>query len=149
MSAAKIDLSYGSVSFSAEGDEQWIAAQLDKVLGAAPKLTQLASREVKGGPASRQPGDDSDSSQSTGSQPEGTLAAHIRTKKAESQQNLRFLATADWLRLRGEAKLKTAAVSKALSDAHQKRLNNPADCLNQNVRKGFCEKRDDGFFNYT
>jgi len=58
----------------------------------------------------------------------------------------RFLATADWIRLRGESELTTSKVSKALLDNHQKRLGNPADCLNQNVRKGHCEKKGDGFF---
>jgi hypothetical protein len=36
------------------------------------------------------------------------------------------------------------AVAPALSVHHQKKLINPPDCLNQNVRKGFCEKGNDG-----
>ncbi len=51
------------------------------------------------------------------------------------------MATADWLRLKGETNLKTALVGKALSDNHQKKLGNPADCLNKSVAKGHCEKK--------
>ncbi len=39
-----------------------------------------------------------------------------------------------------------AAIAKALSDHHQKRIGNPSDCLNQNCSKGLCEKTKDGFF---
>jgi hypothetical protein len=40
--------------------------------------------------------------------------------------------------------LTTSSVVKALSANNQPRLGNPADTLNQNVKKGFCEKRKDG-----
>jgi len=75
-----------------------------------------------------------------------TLASYIRDKKGDSNQVDRFLITADWLRRRGTAKLTTAAVSKALKDYQQKRLANPAECLNRNVSKGYCEKADGGLY---
>ncbi len=75
-----------------------------------------------------------------------SLAAHIRSKGKETNQVHRFLVTADWLRRRGSGVLSTASVSKALSDNHQSKLTNPAECLNKNVSKGFCEKNKDGFF---
>lgn len=75
-----------------------------------------------------------------------SLASHIKSKAAEKNQTLRFLATADWLRLRGMETLTTAAVAKALLDNHQSRLGNPADCLNKNVAKGCCEKVNGGFY---
>ncbi len=78
-----------------------------------------------------------------------SLASHIKAKKAESNQNGRFLATAHWLSSREDAPLTSSAVAKALSDHNQKKLANPADCLNQNVRKGLCEKRKDGSFFIT
>jgi hypothetical protein len=56
------------------------------------------------------------------------------------------LATADWIRLKGEKNLKTSLVTKALQQNHQSKLSNPADSLSQNVAKGFCEKTTDGFF---
>lgn len=78
-----------------------------------------------------------------------SLASHIKAKKAEKNQVLRFLATAQWLTSREDAPLTSAAVARALSDHNQKRLANPADCLNKNVAKGFCEKRKDGSFFIT
>lgn len=79
----------------------------------------------------------------------GSLASQIKAKRADKNQVLRFLATAQWLASRDEAPLTTTAVAKALSDHNQKRLSNPADCLNKNVGKGFCEKRKDGSFFIT
>jgi hypothetical protein len=79
----------------------------------------------------------------------GSLASHIKTKKADKNQVLRFLATAQWLTSREDAPLTTSGVAKALSDHNQKRLANPADCLNKNVGKGLCEKRKDGSFFIT
>jgi hypothetical protein len=79
----------------------------------------------------------------------GSLAAHIKAKKGEKNQITRFLATASWLSSRGDDPLTATAISKALSDHHQKKLANPADCLNKNVSKGHCEKRKDGSFFIT
>jgi hypothetical protein len=75
-----------------------------------------------------------------------TLASHLKAKGAESNQVKRFLATADWLRMRGNEKLSTSLVSKALTDNQQKRLGNPSDSLNKNVAKGHCEKNGDDFY---
>jgi len=134
----KIEVSLGSLTFSGEGEQSWLAEQLDKVLKAAPELarTQTAAEvSVPGG----------------GSSPEGgaftsSLASYIKEKGGESNQVDRFLISADWLRRRGVAKLGAAVISKALLDNHQKRLANPADCLNKNVSKGFCEKTGKDFF---
>jgi hypothetical protein len=78
-----------------------------------------------------------------------SLAAYIKSNKGGTTQTIRFLATAYWLSGRGSDALTTKAVAKALSDNHQKRLANPADCLNKNVSKGLCEKRPDGSFFVT
>jgi hypothetical protein len=78
-----------------------------------------------------------------------SLAAFIKAKKGDKNQNTRFLATASWLSGRSEEPLTAKAIGNALSDHHQKGLANAADCLNQNVRKGFCEKRKDGTFFIT
>ena len=75
-----------------------------------------------------------------------SLSTYIKEKGGENSQVDRFLIVADWLRRRGNTKLVTAVVSKALTDNHQKRLANPADCLNKNVSKGLCEKNDGGFY---
>lgn len=77
---------------------------------------------------------------------EKSLATYIREKGADGNQTQRFLVTADWLRRRGQ-QLSSGSVAKALTDNHQSRVSNPADCLNKNVAKGLCEKlKDGGFF---
>lgn len=38
MGAAKIAFKLGGLDFSGEGDEQWVASQLDKILEKAPEL---------------------------------------------------------------------------------------------------------------
>jgi hypothetical protein len=75
-----------------------------------------------------------------------SLASHIRGKGADGSQTQRFLVTSDWLRRRGQSNLTSGAIAKALTENQQARLANPADCLNKNVAKGFCEKTKDGFF---
>jgi hypothetical protein len=139
MSTSNVTLSYGTVAFSAEGAEDWVSAQFDKILEAAAKLSEVPLAP-KGEPKLA-PTDTGSSGPFT-----ATLAGHIKTKNGEVNQVRRFLATADWLRLRKSEKLNTSAVAKALSDNHQKKLGNPSDCLNKNVTKGHCEKLGDDFF---
>ena len=139
MAEAKIDFTLGGLIFSAAGEQGWVAAQLDKVLKAVPELGALAKNVAVGGSDSGGRGDGEEEFKEP-------LASHLRAKGGESVQVQRFLATADWLRRRGTTPLTTAAVSKALSDNQQKRLSNPADCLNKNVAKGYCEKKGEGFF---
>ncbi len=134
-----VTLSYGNVSFAAESeDEEWISAQLDKVLGAAETLSRQSvhiQANSKSAP------------QTNGNEPLNvTLATYLKSQNADTNQVRRFLATADWLRRRGNEKINTSMISKALSDNQQKRLGNPADCLNKNVAKGHCEKQGDEFF---
>jgi hypothetical protein len=78
-----------------------------------------------------------------------SLASYIKARKAGKKQVMRFLATASWLSSRSNEPLTARAVANALSKHHQKGLTNPGDCLNQNVAKGFCEKRRDGSFVIT
>jgi len=140
---SKINVTIGAVSFAGEGESAWLAEQLEKVLKAAPTIaTGQTSSGALPGPASVSV----NSTASVGGQAVGTLLSHIKVKGGETNQVKRFLATADWLRLRGETQLTTGKVSKALADHHQKRLGNPADCLNQNVAKGHCEKNGEGFY---
>ncbi len=76
----------------------------------------------------------------------GSLASHIKKHNADKNQRKRFLVTADWIRLRGKPDLTTASVANALQENQQAKLTNPADCLNKNASKGYCEKTPDGFF---
>lgn len=138
MNSTKIEISVGPVSFSGEGDQAWLAEQLDKVLKAATGIAASSPRE--------RPMSSVVDSTPVGGEFTISLSSYIKEKGGEANQVDRFLITADWLRLRGAKSLATAIVSKALTENHQKRLANPADCLNKNVSKGFCEKSDGGFF---
>ncbi len=142
MSGTKIEVVVGPVSFTGEGDQVWLAEQLEKVLKAAPGVlgAHPVSSPAPGAPATAQ------AQQTPAVAFTTSLATYIKEKGAESSQVDRFLVVADWLRRRGNANLTTAVVSKALLDNHQKRLANPADTLNQNVSKGLCEKNSGGFF---
>jgi hypothetical protein len=142
MGEAKIEVALGALSFSGEGDQEWLSKQLDKIIEAAPSLARIEPYlAASANEASPNPGPTA---------PEGvftqTIASYIKAKQGDTNQQRRFLATANWLRRRGNTNLTTAAVTKALQDHHQKRLSNPADCLNKNVNRGYCEKTGDGFF---
>jgi hypothetical protein len=142
MSESKIEIKIGQITFSGEGEQDWVAKQLDKILAQAEKLLSLAPAPGEGG------GDDA------GHKPMGkdptiadkTLPAFLQEKSATTKQVKKFLATAVWLEAKGHGRLTTGDVAKALNDAHQKRLGNPAECLNQNVSKGYCEKDNKQFF---
>jgi hypothetical protein len=130
--------------FSGQGEQEWVAKQLDKILAQAETLIQLAPAESEG---------DGDGDKNT-QKPMGkdaaiakkTLPAFLQEKNATTKQVKKFLATAVWLKAKGQSRLATGDVTKALNDANQKHLGNPADCLNQNVSKGYCEKDGKQFF---
>lgn len=139
MSQSKIDITVGAVSFSGEGEQAWLAEQLDKVLKAAP---EIARAQPAPGAASQS----GNANQLRNEEFNITLASYIKEKNGDTSQVDRFLISADWLRRRGANKLTTAAVTRALKDNQQRRLANTADCLNKNVSKGYCEKADGGFY---
>lgn len=141
MADGKIEFELGSLKFSGEGTEAWVEKQLDWLF---KKLTDLKDSGLL--QAAAAPHDQPQASASPKPVQVTSLASHIKSKGGDSNQAQRFLATADWLRLKGEQTLKTGIVSKALSDNHQKKLANAADCLNKNVTKGYCEKSGDGFY---
>lgn len=142
MSESKIEIKIGQITFSGQGEQDWVAKQLDKILAQAEKLIQLA-------PAAGEA-----AGEGSGSKPMGrdtavakkTLPAFLQEKNATTKQVKKFLATAVWLEAKGQSRLTTSDVTKALNDANQKRLGNPTDCLNQNVTKGYCEKDGKQFF---
>jgi len=132
----KVEITIGNLAFSAEGSQDWLGEQLAKVIEAATKIhpagsvQSLHAKPVAGGSVSTD-----------------SLATYLKAKGGDTKQLLRFLATAAWLRRRdSNAELTTGAVAKALTNHQQKGLANPADCLNKNVQKGFCEKTNSGFF---
>ena len=133
MPEGKIEISIGDISFVGEGEQNWVAEQLDKILEKAPELTKITPKRKKVSqtdPAPEHPveGDDAAIAQKT-------LPAFLGDTKAKSSQVIKFLATAVWLH-----------ATKALSNASQSRLSNASNCLGANIKKGFIEKTGSEFF---
>lgn len=145
MAQAKIKFSFGGLSFSGEGEEGWLTKQLDKFLEAAPQLSSFQTPDGDPDVPPKPSGENLTISEKFTK----ALGPYIKSKGGESNQNKRFLATADWMRQRGAKNLTSTAIKKALSDNHQKKLGNPADCLNKLVGRGVCEKNTDGSFFIT
>ena len=130
----------GSFTFSGEGDENWLAKQLDKImekLNQLHKVATLPSNDGGGGTPNSNLSNDLNNV---------TLASYLKTNSATTNQIKKFLVTSVWLQLRGSNRLTTKDVTKALKDNNQSKLNNASECLNQNVRKGFCEKDGNQFY---
>lgn len=137
MTSAKIEISVGAITFSGEGTEDWLEKQLDKLLASAPALAAIHPSDVGG----------EDVGNGLGVDPTvGPLPTFLQKNGAMSNQVKRFLATAEWLHKKGKRRLQSKDIVKALSDANQKRLGNPADCLAKNVAKGHCEKDGADFY---
>jgi hypothetical protein len=143
MAAGKIQVKLGTIEFIGEGDEAWLANQLDKLFEKAPNLLKLApvmtgSNGFEGSvPIEIEYGEELKNT---------PLATFLKNKNVGGNQVVRFLATAIWLTKRGSIMLTTADISKALRENHQPKITNPSDTLNKNVGKGFCEKQGSQFF---
>lgn len=136
---AKVECAAGQLQISIEGGEAWVTKQFEAVIAQVSDLTSLAVSLPSGnGKAGNDAAPDDE--------PVGSLASHIKEHGGEKSQTRRFLATADWLRRKGDKSLKTSKVSAALKGNQQKKLSNPSQSLNDNVSQGFCEKDADGFF---
>jgi hypothetical protein len=134
----KIKIKVGPTEVEYEGADGYLNKNLPDLL---TKLAQL-SAQIGDDPAA---GGDKKTAARTSGEP-GPLATFLQAHNASKAQNMRFLATAEWLHRKGSKMLKTSDVSKALVEAHQSRLGNPADSLNKNVSKGYCEKSGSGFY---
>lgn len=145
MSEARIEFTIGSISFIGEGEQDWVAAQLDKILDRSPELVKLTPKRQVAEPTSTnlpphppmQP--DNEIAQKT-------LPSFLNEKNATKSQIKKFLATAVWLEAKGQSRLSTNNVSQALRESNQSRLSNASDCLAKNVAKGYCEKDGKEFF---
>ncbi|MFG6665725.1 hypothetical protein ACGK9R_01285 [Halomonas sp. HNIBRBA4712] len=147
MAEAKIEITIGQITFSGEGEPSWLSEQLDKILDKAENLLSLASSTSS--PITQESEDiNSEAADLSGHNEIAAkpLAIWLRENKADSNQNLKFLATAIWLESKGSNRLQTKDVTSALSSANQKRLGNASDCLNRNVTQGCCEKEGKQFY---
>ncbi len=142
MADAKIQFKLGAIEFVGEGEKEWIAQQLDKILERAPKLAALGPTKGTGGGSGGGPSPMGPDPQIAAK----TLAAFLKEKNATKNQVKKFLATAIWLEAKGKQRMTTSNVTKALRDSNQARLGNASECLNQNLTKGYCEKDGKEFF---
>lgn len=143
MSEAKIEIKIGQIEFSGQGQQEWVAKQLDKILVKAEGLIAIApsSPELTDIKESKHTPMRKDSTIAT-----KTLPSFLNEKGASKSQVKKFLATAAWLEAKGQKRISTRDVTSALKNSNQKRLANAADCLNKNVTKGHCEKDGKQFF---
>ena len=144
MSEGKIEISIGDISFVGEGEQNWVAEQLDKILEKAPELTKTIPKRKKVSQTNTVPertaeGDDAAIAQKT-------LPTFLGETNAKSNQIIKFLATAVWLHAKGRKRLKTGDVTSALGNANQTRLANPSTCLSSNIKKGLIERDGNEFF---
>jgi len=138
MGEARLAIEIGTMKFNAEGTETWVDAKFDAFITQVKELGFQPSRP------SKMNGNGADTTEAPGDV--GPLAIFLKEVNAGTSQNKRFLATAVWLKRQGQTTIQTASVVKALAEAQQQRLGNPADILNQNVKKGFCVKAGEGFY---
>src|SRR5262245_53871576 len=136
MNESKLQIKIGTIEFSGEGDQTWLSSELAKVIDKAPDLLKvvppMSTDNGKGNGSVQTP-----RSNGSGS---GNLALFLKEKNATTQQVSKFLATAAFIQIGGKSKMTTADITKVLREANQSKLNNASDCLNQNVKKGFCQK---------
>jgi hypothetical protein len=143
MSEAKIEIKIGRIQFSGEGGQDWVARQLDKILSQAEKLMQIAAPDEED---DRPEVELKGKGKKDSSVAQKTLAAFLGEKSAKKNQVKKFLATAVWLHAKGSEKLRTMDVTSALSQSSQQSLGNPSMCLNNNVKKGYCQKIGNEFY---
>lgn len=138
--AIKVKLRVGDVEIEYEGAE---AFMIKKIPGLIEDLRQKGRPSNQVNDTSRQKVHSNGNA--NGGDP-GTLAAFLSSKDAKGKQVKRFLATAEWLHQKGTDLILTSEVTAALKENRQNKIGNPADCLNKNVSRGFCEKDGKRFF---
>ena len=129
-----MELTLGGFHFAGEGEAAWLEKQVDKFLAHANTLDSGHSSEHN------------DQTNNKTHKTKETLSAYLKSSNVATNQVKKFLATACWLTSTGNKRPATGDITKALSDNHQGKLGNPADCLNQNVKKGFCVKEGKQFY---
>lgn len=145
MSVSKIQIAIGNVSFSGEGDEAWLTAQIDKILKLVPTVNPHPTNAAPPHDANAHKVSPPSKTEQK-SDPGTTLSNFLKTHHGTEKQSRKFLATARWLQLSGNNHLQTGDVTKALKENHQKPLTNAAQCLVGAVTSGFCGRNGKEFF---
>jgi hypothetical protein len=163
MSQSKIEFRLGAIHFIGEGDREWVTKQLDKIIQQAPSLLRVAGGseeaissewsqpETKGQNRSFQGTKTVTSKTKTSNDASGMasmkitgsandLVSYIKSRNADANQRMKFLATAGWLLSKGKKSFVTRDVTKAIKAAKLPQLINPSQYLGQNLKQGYFKK---------
>ena len=150
MTDAKLEIKVGNVSFSGEGQGEWLSKQLDKVLAKLPEWAALQGAEDNNGDHSTGSDDSGETGTSKAKAKTGEkvpLATFLKEKKANTgNQQRKFLAAAAWLHDGGANRLATGGVTKALSEHNQGKLTNAAQCLINLAKQGWVVREGKQFY---
>lgn len=145
MADSKLEFKVGSISFSGEGDGDWLSKQLDKLLTRIPELIAVVQPDQHGNGSDH--GGTPIAPAGTHGQASGALATYLKTVKADDSQSRKFLATAVWLHdIENRDRLTTGEVTKSLSDHKQGKLANASNCLADNAKRGFLVREGRKFY---
>lgn len=138
MAQSKIEIKIGGLTFTGEADAAWLEKQLDKLLEFAKSANvgqnaESADAETEAKPDKR-------------TSKHGSLSGFLKSQNATSTQVRKFLATAVWLARGRDKLLTTKQVTEAISKNQQGKLANPSQCLNNNVKRGYCVKHEKQFY---
>jgi hypothetical protein len=139
MSDSKIQFKIGALEFTGEGDSEWVSSELDKILKKIPDLLKIVPVEKLKESNITLENDGKQTGLNRTVKPTN-LSVFLREKNASTNHVKKFLATSAFLQLNGKNRLTTSDITKAIKDANQTKLANPSEHLNQNVKKGHCEK---------
>lgn len=145
MSNSKLEIKIGELKFSGEGNEEWLSQQLDKLIEKLPEITSIKPVVSKQPAKTTSKPNPEKTPKSTSDLP-ASLSSFLKDKSATTSQAKKFLATAVYLHKKGQDRISTGEVNTALKDARQNKLGNTSDCLNQQVKKGFCVKDGKQFY---
>jgi len=143
MGDAKLRVKIGDLEFEGEGDADWLTERLNLLVEKAPTLAQTASKPDQQAPHNLGEHAPVPADVAIANVPLGTF---LRDKKVGDNQTKKFLATAVWLESKGQSRLKTGDVTKALSANNQSKLGNASQCLAVNVKQGYCERDKSQFY---
>lgn len=146
MSDSKIQIKVGIVEFSGEGNQDWLASQLDKILEKVPELLKIELTNPVNSNGGGTNGNSTGTILNANSNKPTNLPLFLKDKGATTNQTKKFLATAAFIQLNGKDRIGTRDVSSLLSKTNQTKINNPSESLNQNVGKGFCLKEGNSFY---
>lgn len=143
MADSKLEIKVGSITFSGEGNGDWLSKQLDKVLDKIPELVAVAPPENTNNSSKIEDGGEDGPNIKAG----GTLAAYLKSTSSASPNNRKFLATASWLHdSQNKDMLATRDVSAALDENKQGSVGNASECLSRNIKAGYCQKKGKMFY---